>query len=199
MTQRFLFALETAARLFDGRYRDMGDVPYVAHLFGVCSIVQEVTQDEDVRIAALLHDVLEDIAPDMYDEVQMTHDFGERVTALVRTVSHEESRYDKDEARRRYIAQLQGGPVEACIISAADMLHNGRDILMWLERSPDKACERFTDERAMRRSWFWHGRFVVICERLGVSHSLVRDLQSLFLEMETKGQMRVQYYTEEKI
>ncbi|GEM_PF-3060623 len=198
MTPRFLFALEVAARLFDGRYRDMGNVPYIAHLTGVCFIVRQFTDDEDVCIAGLLHDVLEDIPPNVYSAVNMERDFGERVTMLVRTVSHDEVRHDKDEARRYYLRQLQDGPVEACLISGADMFHNGQDIVSWWKRDIRAAKCRFTDERAIRRSWFWHSRFTIICERLGVDHPLVAEVRSLFRNMEAIGQMRVQYYTKEK-
>ena len=52
----FLFAAEKHA----GQTRKTTTVPYIAHLMGVASLALEYGGDEDLAIAALLHDVVED-------------------------------------------------------------------------------------------------------------------------------------------
>ena len=52
----FLFAKEKHA----GQVRKASTVPYIAHLMGVASLALEYGGDEDIAIAALLHDVVED-------------------------------------------------------------------------------------------------------------------------------------------
>src|SRR5664279_1618594 len=64
LTERFSSAVEYARQLHT-EYRKGTDVPYLAHLLGVASLVMgeaggRVPVTEDMVIAALLHDVVED-------------------------------------------------------------------------------------------------------------------------------------------
>ena len=60
MTPRFDEALTLAARVHAGDVRKGTQIPYVAHLLGVCALVLADGGDEDEGIAGLLHDTLED-------------------------------------------------------------------------------------------------------------------------------------------
>src|ERR1700743_2476863 len=60
LTDRFADALTYAERLHRTQVRKGNDIPYVAHLLAVCSIVLEWGGNEDIAIAALLHDAAED-------------------------------------------------------------------------------------------------------------------------------------------
>ena len=57
---RFLRAFLFAAEKHKGQTRKASTIPYIAHLMGVASLVLEAGGDEDLVIAALLHDVVED-------------------------------------------------------------------------------------------------------------------------------------------
>jgi (p)ppGpp synthase/HD superfamily hydrolase len=57
---RFLRAFQFAADKHAGQTRKASTIPYIAHLMGVASLVLEAGGDEDLAIAALLHDVVED-------------------------------------------------------------------------------------------------------------------------------------------
>src|SRR5471030_3050181 len=80
--KRFRDALVWAAELHQEQKRKGGNVPYVAHLIGVASIVLEHGGDEDQAIAALLHDALEDQAHRMTPGEIATR-FGSRVEKIV--------------------------------------------------------------------------------------------------------------------
>ena len=198
LTPRYMHAVEVAALLFRDRHRDMGDVPYITHLIGVCHVVEQMTDDEDVVIAALMHDTLEDIPAEQYSAERLGQDFGYRVLGIVQTVSLDEKRFSKTEARRRYLRQLQEGPIEACLVSGADMLHNGRDIIDWCERDPTAARARFYTKRSNRRSWFWRTRYRIIRDRLGSDHVLVAELAEIIQALEQIGQITVQFNEEER-
>src|ERR1019366_9756026 len=79
---RFLRAFEFAAEKHKGQTRKASTIPYIAHLMGVASLVLEAGGDEDLAIAALLHDVVEDCggAP-MLKEVRRR--FGARAAKVV--------------------------------------------------------------------------------------------------------------------
>jgi (p)ppGpp synthase/HD superfamily hydrolase len=54
-------ALDYAALHRDGQLRKGTNIPYLAHLLGVCALVLDYGGDEDQAIAGLLHDVIEGI------------------------------------------------------------------------------------------------------------------------------------------
>ena len=60
LTPRFAEALQLAYDLHHAQMRKGTGTPYMAHLLSVCNLVMYHGGDEDLAIAALLHDALED-------------------------------------------------------------------------------------------------------------------------------------------
>src|SRR5215469_11637075 len=57
---RFDHALLFAAQVHRNQDRKKSGIPYLSHLLGVASIVMDYGGDEEMGIAALLHDAVED-------------------------------------------------------------------------------------------------------------------------------------------
>lgn len=72
-------AIEFATEKHDGQKRDGGE-PYITHPLAVLNMVSRLTDDENVRCAAVLHDVIEDTDA-TYEEI--IEKFGLSVTLLV--------------------------------------------------------------------------------------------------------------------
>lgn len=77
---KFNEAVVFAAEKHDGQYRKITNQPYIFHCMEVAQIVSEMTYDEDVMIAALLHDTVEDTKTTL-DELE--YKFGPKVMRLV--------------------------------------------------------------------------------------------------------------------
>ena len=127
---RFLRAFNFAVEKHAGQTRKASTIPYIAHLMGVASLVLEFGGDEDLAIAALLHDVVEDCggAP-MLKEVRRR--FGSRVAKIVDGCTDSDT-YPKTPWRERketYIRHLKTADAETRLVSAADKLNNVRSIL----------------------------------------------------------------------
>ena len=86
LTPRLQQAIIQAATSHDGHYRKGSTKPYVTHVVSVMLIASEYTDDEDILVACLLHDIMED-RPDTYSFDQMAADFGPRVVDLVQGVT----------------------------------------------------------------------------------------------------------------
>lgn len=101
--------------------------PYVTHLYSVAIMLMEFTKDEDVIIAALLHDTLEDTD---YTLEELQEDFGGRVSEIVDTLTEKkmagETKISWADRKKNYAKQIKNGPIEAVMISAADKAHNFR-------------------------------------------------------------------------
>lgn len=105
-------------------------MPYVAHLFAVAMIAIDYINDEDILIAALLHDTLEDTD---YTAKELEEDFGGAVRELVEALSEPQdvgdTHYTWKQKKERYAKQLKSAPEKALIICAADKIHNMRSIV----------------------------------------------------------------------
>lgn len=105
-------------------------IPYVSHLFAVAFIAADYTDNEDVVIAALLHDTLEDTD---YTAQELQEDFGGAVRELVEAVSEpQDDQYHNlswKDRKQAYAKQLKRAPSDALLIAAADKIHNMRAIV----------------------------------------------------------------------
>ena len=115
---RFERALLFATRKHAGQSRKGTAVPYVAHLLSVAGLVLEAGGDEDLAIAALLHDVVEDCggAP-MLKEIRRR--FGKRVAHVVEgcTDTDLDPKPPWRERKEDYIAHLRTADADTRLVS----------------------------------------------------------------------------------
>jgi len=137
LTGRFTEAVEYARRLHT-EYRKGTDIPYMAHLIGVAALVMgeaggRVPVTEDMVIAALLHDVVEDHGgtPRLREiEGRFGPDVSRMVAALSDTFAEDHEKKEGWEDRKNnYLARLRDEPDDVLLISAADKLYNAKAIL----------------------------------------------------------------------
>jgi len=86
LTERFDRALLYATLIHGGQVRKGTSTPYIAHLLAVSATVLEYGGDEDLAIAALLHDSVEDQGGKARLE-DVRNRFGERVAQVVANCS----------------------------------------------------------------------------------------------------------------
>jgi len=138
LTDRFSTAVNYA-RLLHIERRKGTDIPFMAHLLGVASLVMgEAGQvpfpvTEDMVIASLLHDAVEDHGglPRLED---IRCNFGPEVARMVEGLSdsfEEDSSQKKgwEERKQAYVFRLKDEPANIRLISAADKLYNARTML----------------------------------------------------------------------
>ncbi len=125
--------------------------PYVTHLMSVAFMLLDYTDNEDVIVAALLHDTIEDTD---YTIDELEEDFGGVVKELVDTLSERthdgERKLTWAEKKKAYAVALKKGPREAVMIAAADKTHNFRTIVEDYYETPERFLQDFgknLDER----------------------------------------------------
>lgn len=180
ITDRFRQALDYAARKHAIQTRKQSDIPYLSHLLSVCSLVMDNTQDEDVWIAALLHDAIEDQGGEL-TAVEIEQKFGKRVADLVRgcsevTVVGDAPRPQWLERKMGYLADLHASDPAVLLISIADKLHNARSVLTdWLRCGDEVYC-RFTRGKSGTH-WYYHEVIKSYRRSNNVPEHLLRDLE----------------------
>ncbi|XWN32442.1 MAG: HD domain-containing protein [Devosia sp.] len=145
LTDRLSDAFAFAERAHRSQRRKGSGVPYVAHLMSVCALVLEYGGDEDLAIAALLHDAVEDQGG-MAMATTIRQRYGERVADIVVACSdaHEVPKPPWRARKDAYIAAIPEKSDDAVLVSMADKLHNASTIVMDHRTIGSAVWERFT-------------------------------------------------------
>jgi (p)ppGpp synthase/HD superfamily hydrolase len=179
---RFLRAFQFAANKHSGQTRKASTIPYIAHLMGVASLVLEAGGDENLAIAALLHDVVEDCggAP-MLKEVRRR--FGSRVAKVVDGCTDADT-YPKPpwrERKEKYIRHLKSADAGTRLVSAADKLNNVRSILSDYRVVGESVWSRF---KGGREGTLWYYRTLLDEFLRRKPNRITRDLELAVKELE---------------
>ena len=163
LTDRFDRALLYATHVHGGQARKGTSIPYVAHLLAVAATVLEYDGCEDMAIAALLHDAVEDQGgePRLSD---IRNRFGDRVADIVRSCSDSVANTSAGHAKEdwhirktRYVEHLKTADKETLLVSLSDKIHNARSILRDL-RKPDIGATVWERFNKPKEDTVWHYR-----------------------------------------
>jgi (p)ppGpp synthase/HD superfamily hydrolase len=189
LSTRFDHALLFAAQVHRYQDRKKTGVPYLSHLLGVASIVLDYGGDEDMGIAALLHDAVEDHGGRPMLRV-IEQIFGPRVAKIVDGCTDSYGEEGKRKPRwfprkLRYLHRVRNEDAETRFVSAADKLYNTRAVLRDLRYSGESVFDRFSAPKA---KVLWYYRSLVREYRAaGVTHQLkplLDDLDRVVTELE---------------
>jgi (p)ppGpp synthase/HD superfamily hydrolase len=141
-------AFRYAAAKHDGQTRKKSAVPYLSHLMAVASLVLEAGGDEDMAMAALLHDVVEDCGG-MPRLREIRKRFGPRVAKIVEgcTDSFGEPKPEWVERKKDYLREVKHADAETRLVSAADKLHNVRTNLADYRQHGEAIWTRFNGKK----------------------------------------------------
>ena len=141
-------AFRYAAEKHAGQTRKQTAVPYLSHLMAVASLVLEAGGDEDMAIAALLHDVVEDCGG-MPRLREIRKQFGPRVARIVEgcTDSFGEPKPEWIERKKNYLREVKHADAETRLVSASDKLHNVRTILADYRKDGEAIWKRFNGKK----------------------------------------------------
>ncbi len=200
LSDRFSQALVYAANLHRLQTRKGRDIPYIGHLLGVASLVLESGGDEEMAIAALLHDAVEDQGGrPRLNEIRTM--FGDRVAHIVEgcTDSDAEDPAQKApwcERKERYIHHVEHeADPEVRLVSLADKVHNARAILLDFFEVGEAVFDRFSGRK---QGTLWYYRALIdafrAAEARSVSHDgmeksrrrLMEELERVITELERR-------------
>lgn len=177
-TPRIDEAIKLASRLHRSQNRNDGEkTPYISHLMSVAILVSSVTDDEDVIIAGLMHDALEDVPRYSYEN--LIEDCGKRVADIVSHVTEPlDANKTEDEQlpwlkrKEAYLQVLRNGDATSALVSCADKIHNTESFLHDFKQEGETYAKRFNSSIA-NRIWFHDQAYLIIEEKLGHDHALV--------------------------
>lgn len=153
-----------ATKAHEGQLRKGTEKPYIVHPLEVAKIVASITDDEEIIVAALLHDTIEDC-----EEVTLEiliEEFGTRVADIV---AHESEDKTKSwiERKGHTIDSLREEALEVQMVALGDKLSNMRDIDQDYPIFGEELWDRFRMKNKQLIGWYYKGVQDSLKESLG--------------------------------
>ena len=148
------------------QHRKNSDIPYIIHPFGVMLIASNYTEDEEVLIACLLHDVLEDVDNSIYNEFDMSLEFGDVVVSIVKNVTKDKDVKGWRDQSIAYLNNIKNNANnQALIVCAADKMHNLQSTLIDHKACGNNIWQRFYTKSAADQLWWYESVLAIIAKR----------------------------------
>ena len=148
---RIFKAIEFATKAHSGQFRKGTKMPYIVHPLGVGKILIEYNCPEEVVIAGILHDAIEDTSVTLKD---IGLHFGKNVKRIVEGAS-EPNRADTWKNRKKHtIKYLRTAPIDVLLVSCADKLDNIRAIKKDYAQIGNKLWARF-NRPEIDQKWYY--------------------------------------------
>ena len=150
-------AIEFAMVKHAGQKRKGTTIPYITHVIEAMEIVSRMTEDEEVRVAAVLHDTLEDTETTREELIEA---FGQRVADLVAAES-EDKRKDLPEEKtwrirkEETIEHLKEASTEVKMIALGDKLSNIRAMTRDYRVIGEKLWQKFNVKDPKQQGWYY--------------------------------------------
>lgn len=169
-------AIEVAVRAHQNQVRKATDIPYITHPLAVGIILAKAGCPDEVKVAGILHDTLEDTSITL-DNIR--EKFGDKVASIVEGCSEPDKSLPWEERKRHTLDYLKTAPLEIKITVCADKLHNIRTIAYDLEEKGDKVWSRFKKGKK-EQEWYYRGLVESLCESAdgGVDSPLFQELSA---------------------
>ena len=155
-------AVRFAAEAHTGQFRKGSRVPYLIHPLNVAKILLDHGCSDDLAIAGLLHDTVEDTEVTV-EEIRSI--FGDTVAQLVEFATEPDGLWAWEKRKQHTLARLDSGELPALLLSIADKLDNIRSMRSDLDLLGEKAWERFKRPRDKQR-WYYESLSRIFDARL---------------------------------
>jgi (p)ppGpp synthase/HD superfamily hydrolase len=181
-SQHYDDALVFAARAHRDQKRKGSDTPYLIHPVHVSVILIRHGFADDVAIAGLLHDVVED------QDVPLSRielEFGPVVAEMVAALTEQKKEHGQPrpwEIRKQEgLAQLEAASLGAVAVKAADVLHTAHAMASDLRRMGPSFWDSFSRGPALSL-WYYQRVAEIVRQRLA-PHPLADELDAAVQEL----------------
>lgn len=147
-------AIIFATEAHKGQVRKGTNTPYILHPLEAGIIVSQITKDENLICAAILHDIVEDT----YFSFEMVKgEFNEKIADIVASESEDKSKSWKERKTYTLESLMKGKNKDIGIVALGDKLSNMRNIDRDVQEIGDKLWERFNVKDKNEHKWYYSG------------------------------------------
>lgn len=152
-TTNILKAIKFAAKThnqYQQQKRKGKEIPYISHPLTVGIILSLIQAPEEVVVAGILHDTIEDsidekkVTPEMIEER-----FGNRVAELVLSVTEENKDLPWEDRKKDALDHIKNFSKDSALVKSADVISNLRELIDDYQRYGEDIFERFNASKEM--------------------------------------------------
>jgi (p)ppGpp synthase/HD superfamily hydrolase len=137
------FAIKTH-ELDQKQKRKGKDISYITHPLSVGLILANTGATENVIVAGILHDTIEDsVSQNKVTEEMITNIFGQYISDLVLSVTEQDKTLSWEERKAGAFKNIKTFSNDSLLLKSADIIENIREIIADYEIEGEKTFERF--------------------------------------------------------
>ena len=182
-SQRYDAALALAASTHAGQMRKGSTVPYIVHPVHVSIVLIRYGFSEDVAIAGLLHDIVEDQGYPLSD---IKACFGPAVAEMVAAATEQKEEGGQlrpwEDRKREALDHMRQASLDAVAVKAVDLLCNTRALASALRQEGASIWDHFRrgPEQSM---WYYRSMSDLVHERMP-GHPMLAELDQAVQDLE---------------
>lgn len=162
------------------------DIPYITHPLTVGIILSQAGASEEVVIAGILHDAIEDsVAEKKVTEEMLAGRFGKEVASLVASVSETDKSLSWEERKKEALAHIGTFSRGSLLVKSADILSNASELVEDVEREGEEVFSRFKAPKEKILKHYSEAITAIIGK--WEESPLAEDLKSLATELQKIG------------
>ncbi len=146
-TQKIKEAIRVAIRVheLDQKQKRKGkDIPYITHPLIVGLILSRISTDEDVLVAGILHDTVEDSSERRKVTIPtLNRRFGKEVATMVSDVTEKNRQLPWLKRKKMAVENIKNLPHASLLVKAADTIANCTELLADFRKEGDSTFRRF--------------------------------------------------------
>ncbi len=146
-TKKIKDAIRVAIRVheLDQKQKRKGkDVPYIIHPLIVGLILSRVNAEEDMVVAGILHDTIEDsVESKKITRADLEKRFGKEVASIVWDVTEKDQKIKWEERKKRALREIKSMPLKSLIVKSADTIANCSELIADFRKEGESTFRRF--------------------------------------------------------
>lgn len=146
-TQKIKLAIHMAIRVheLDQKQKRKGkDIPYITHPLIVGLILARVSRNEDIVVAGILHDTVEDSVDSKKITIATIRKrFGPAVGKILQDVTEDKRKLSWVEHKRKTVKKMAKFSQESLLVKAADVIANCTELIADFRKEGESTFRRF--------------------------------------------------------
>jgi len=174
------YAIKLASVLHEKHYRKTDNTPYISHPYAVGLILSMADCEEEIIIAGILHDVVEDTDIGI-DEIR--EKFGNRVAEIIHLCTEYDKTLPWEIRKKEVVKKLESAPIEVKYVKLADVLHNLKSIYESMAEMKDDIWINFNAGKEKQKWYYSEIIKILFEENCNESYSLMYNELKLYYEL----------------
>lgn len=156
------------------------NVPYVTHPLTVGLILSRSGSDEDIVIAGILHDTIEDCKP--YGSITkeiIAKEFSDAVAEMVNDVTEQDKSLPWPVRKQKALDHIPYMKKDSLFVKSADVLHNMSEMLIDYKIKGDDLFKQFNEQSSKEMQLERYKKLVSALEKAWKGNPLLSEIMQL--------------------